>query len=108
MAETTATNVNAFDQLDLLLGSSPSIGKFTLTYNPADGDKQASFRNATQMFPATSVALAKNLGWIKPESVVVDGNTWSFELADGVRAYRNRSGIWGFTDKQEQTAASFA
>jgi hypothetical protein len=108
MADVTAAIVNAFDALDILLGSSQSTGKFTLTFNPAIGDKQASFRNATQLFPAASVQLAKDLGWIKPETVTVDGTTWSFELKEGVRAYKNRSGIWGFTDKTEQGIASFA
>lgn len=99
---------NPFEMLQAQLGATTEAGVLHLEFRPAADGKEASYRNATQVFPAGSVAIAVQQGWFVPESVLVDGNNWTLKLKDGVRPFRRPSGIWGFTDKVQQTAESFA
>ncbi len=99
--------MNAFDQLSAQLGV-VADGKISLKFHPANGDKQACYRNATMVVPAGSLKIAVEQGWIDQASIIMDGDTVTFSLMPGVRSFTRTNGITGFTNKAEQTAASFA
>lgn len=100
--------MNAFDQLGQQLGAGTDTNTLHLTFHAAKDGKEACYRNATQMFPAGSVKIAYEQGWIDPNGTTVDGDKWTIKLTASARPFKRTNGIWGFTDKVEQTAASFA